>query len=153
MHATRKHQRNTSDFALIAIGIFKLIKTALLIALGVILIRWRNEDLGAAASRWIGNLWLGRSSVDALLTRLSLMSRETIDRFTIGSFTYAVLLSIEGIGLCRRKRWAEYLTVGITASLLPFEFYELAHRITVSGIVITLANIAILIYLVARLRK
>src|SRR5205085_758284 len=82
---------------------------------------WRNEDLGAIASRWIGKLWLSRSYFDVFLTWLSFMSRETIDQFTVGSFTYAVLLSIEGIGLCRRKRWAEYMTVGITASLLPFE--------------------------------
>jgi uncharacterized membrane protein (DUF2068 family) len=84
---------------------------------------------------------------------LSLLSPQTINQCTVASFLYAVLLAIEGIGRCLRKRWAEYLTIGITASLLPFEFYELAHRVTVSGIVITLLNLAILLYLVVRLFK
>jgi uncharacterized membrane protein (DUF2068 family) len=153
MHAATKSRRKRSDLAIIAIGIFKLVKSVSLLALGVALIYWRNEDLGEVASRWIANVWLGRPYVDTLLVKLSLMSKQTIDEFAIGSFVYSVLLLVEGVGLCLRKRWAEFLTVGITASLLPFEFYELAHRVTPSGIAITLLNLAILVYLVVRLFK
>ena len=153
MQAAAKHRNGKSDWAIVAIGIFKLVKSILLFALGVALVHCRNKDLGEVASRWIANVWLGRSYVDALLVKLSLLSKETIDQFAIGSFVYSVLLLVEGVGLCLRKRWAEFLTVGITASLLPFEFYELARRVTPSGIVITLLNLAILVYLVVRLFK
>jgi len=153
MHAVAKHRNGKSDLAIVAIGIFKLAKSAILLALGVTLISCRNKDLGEVASRWMTNVWLGRSYIDAALMKLSFMNKETIDEFAIGSFVYSVLLLIEGIGLSLRKRWAEFLTVGITASLLPFEFYELYQRVTVSGVVITALNLAILVYLIVRLSK
>ena len=43
--------------------------------------------------------------------------------------------------------------VGITASLLPFEFYELCHRLTATGVIITVINILILWYLIVQLMK
>ena len=97
------------------------------------------------------NLWLGRPYVDAVLVKLSLLSKETIEKFAIGSFVYSVLLFIEGVGLCLRKRWAEILTVGITGSLLPFEFYELYQHVTVPRAVVTILNLAILVYLIVQL--
>jgi uncharacterized membrane protein (DUF2068 family) len=153
MHAVAKHRNGKSDLAIVAIGIFKLAKSAILLALGIALIHSRNKDLGEVASRWISNVWLSRPYVDAVIDKLSFMSRETINRFAIGSFVYSVLLLIEGAGLCLRKRWAEYLTVGITASLLPFEFYELHKRVTATGVVITTVNLVIVVYLIMRLLR
>lgn len=151
MLAATEARSGRSNFAIVAIGVFKLVKSGLLLALGIALVHWRNEDLGDVASRWITRLWLGRSFVDALLVKLSLLSRETIDEFAVGSFVYSALLLVEGVGLCLRKRWAEFLTVGITASLLPFEIYHLARKVTVMGVIVSLANLAVVIYLVARL--
>src|SRR3954469_5983915 len=142
-----------SDLTILAIGILKLLKCASLVVIGIALVRYHDKDRGEGAARWLARLWLSRSYFDAMLVRLSLMSKETIDEFAIGSFVYAVLLAIEGVGLTMQKRWAEYLTVLITASLLPFEMYELTQRLTVSGVIVTLINLAIVIYLVVRLVK
>jgi hypothetical protein len=151
MCASAKHSNGKSDWAIVAIGILKMLKSASLLALGIALIYYRNEDLGKVASRWITNVWLGRSYVDAVLVKLSFLSKDKIDEFAIGSFVYSALLLIEGVGLCLRRRWAEFLTVGITASLLPFEFYELYQRVTATGVVVTVLNIAIVVYLIKRL--
>jgi uncharacterized membrane protein (DUF2068 family) len=140
-----------SDATIIAIGVLKLLKCASLVAIGIALVYCRNKDLGEIASRWLGRLWLGRSYFDAMLVRLSSISKESVDKFAIGAFVYSVLLAIEGVGLVMRKHWAEYLTVIITASLLPFEIYELTQRLTISGVLVTLANLAIVVYLVVRL--
>jgi len=153
MHPTPMPQHKKSDWAIVSIGILKLVKSASLLALGVVLIHWRNKDLGEEAARWLKDAWLGRPHVDAMLVKLSLMRKETIDEFAIGSFVYSALLLVEGIGLCLRKRWAEFLTVGITASLLPFEFYELHRHVTVSGVGVTVFNLAIVVYLIVRLYK
>ncbi len=123
----------------------------LLLALGIALVHWRDKDFGALASKWIDRLSLSPSYFDSLIARLSFVSRDTVDQLAIGSLFYAALLLIEGVGLCLRKRWAEYLTIGITSSLLPLEFYELYEALTLPRIVITIVNIAIVIYLVARL--
>jgi len=151
MPAAPKHSHGKSDWAIVAIGSFKLAKSAGLLALGIALVYYRNKNLGEVASRWITNVWLGRSYVDAVLVKLSFLNKEKIDEFAIGSFFYSALLFVEGVGLCLRKRWAEFLTVGITASLLPFEFYELYQRVTISGVVISALNLAIVVYLILRL--
>jgi hypothetical protein len=146
-----KNPHGKSDWAILGIGILKLAKSAGLLALGIALICNHNKDLGEVASRWITNVWLGRSYVDAVLVKLSLLPKETIDEFAIGSFVYSALLLVEGVGLCLRRRWAEFLTVGITASLLPFEFYELYQRVTATGVSATVLNLAIVVYLIVRL--
>ena len=151
MQDVAERRNKKSDWAIVVIGVLKLVKSVSLLALGLTLIHWRHKDLGQVASRWLKDAWLGRPYVDAVLVKLSLMRKETIDEFAIGSFVYSALLLVEGIGLCLRKRWAEFLTVGITASLLPFEFYELYRRVTLPGIVVTVLNLAILVYLILRL--
>jgi uncharacterized membrane protein (DUF2068 family) len=70
-----------------------------------------------------------------------------------GSFFYALLESVEGVGLIRRRHWAEYLTVIATGSLLPLEVIELSHKISVIRVGVFLANIAILVYLLVMLRR
>jgi len=60
---------------------------------------------------------------------------------------YAVVEGIEAVGLWYLKRWAEYLTFLVTASLLPFEVYEIAHRASPLKIVAFIINVAVVIYL------
>jgi uncharacterized membrane protein (DUF2068 family) len=59
----------------------------------------------------------------------------------------------EGVGLALRKRWAEYLTIISTASLLPLEVYEIAKGASPAKILVLLANIAIVVYLVIEVRR
>lgn len=61
--------------------------------------------------------------------------------------TYAVLYATEGIGLWLQKRWAEYLTTVATASLIPFEIWELTRGFSVLKVVALAVNIAIVLYL------
>ena len=44
------------------------------------------------------------------------------------TLAYAAVFAVEGIGLWMRRRWAEWLTTIITASLIPLEVWELFHR-------------------------
>jgi uncharacterized membrane protein (DUF2068 family) len=59
----------------------------------------------------------------------------------------------EGAGLALRRRWAEYFTIIITASFLPLEIYELVHRVTGVKVVVMAINLAILVFLIARVRR
>jgi uncharacterized membrane protein (DUF2068 family) len=60
---------------------------------------------------------------------------------------YAAVEGIEAAGLWRQRRWAEYLTFVVTASLLPLEVYELSDRLSVSKVVAFVINVAVVIYL------
>jgi uncharacterized membrane protein (DUF2068 family) len=60
---------------------------------------------------------------------------------------YAVVEGIEAVGLWMQKRWAEYLTLVVTASLLPFEIYELYTRLTALKVLALIVNVAVVFYL------
>lgn len=65
------------------------------------------------------------------------------------SATYAVIETVEAIGLWKDQRWAEYLTAIATAGFLPLEIYELSERVTVLRVGALVINIAVLVWLVA----
>jgi uncharacterized membrane protein (DUF2068 family) len=60
---------------------------------------------------------------------------------------YAAVEGIEAFGLWWQRRWAEYLTFLVTASLLPLEVYEIANRLSPLKILTFLINVAVVVYL------
>jgi uncharacterized membrane protein (DUF2068 family) len=60
---------------------------------------------------------------------------------------YAAVEGIEAVGLWYQRRWAEYLTLLVTTSLLPLEIYEIFNRATVFKVVAFVINAAVVIYL------
>lgn len=65
---------------------------------------------------------------------------------------YAAVEGVEAVGLWLQKRWAEYLTFVVTASLLPLEIYELAHRATPFKVIAFVVNVAVVVYLLVAKR-
>lgn len=65
---------------------------------------------------------------------------------------YAGLEITEGVGLAMRRRWAEYLTVIATGLLIPYEAWEVAHRLTLLRVGALLVNVAVVGYLAYRKR-
>jgi uncharacterized membrane protein (DUF2068 family) len=60
---------------------------------------------------------------------------------------YAAVEGIEAVGLWCQQRWAEGLTLFVTASLLPLEIYEIANRATVFKVIALVINVAVVVYL------
>jgi uncharacterized membrane protein (DUF2068 family) len=60
---------------------------------------------------------------------------------------YAAVEGIEALGLWIQRRWAEYLTFLVTASLLPFEIYEIVTRTTALKVIAFVINVVVVIYL------
>ncbi|WP_328333645.1 MULTISPECIES: DUF2127 domain-containing protein [unclassified Streptomyces] len=60
---------------------------------------------------------------------------------------YALIEIVEGVGLWRAKRWAEYLTVVATAMFLPLEIYELTEKISWLKIATLTINILAVLYI------
>jgi uncharacterized membrane protein (DUF2068 family) len=71
----------------------------------------------------------------------------TLTKIGLVVSAYAVVEGIEAVGLWLMKRWAEYLTFIVTASLLPFEVYELTVKVSPFKVIALIINIAIVVYL------
>jgi uncharacterized membrane protein (DUF2068 family) len=136
------------------IGLFKLMKAILLIAVGVGAFKMIHSDVTDVATRMVARLGLdpgGRYVGRALLSTASL-TPDKIRALGVGSFLYAALFLTEGTGLLMAKRWAEWFSVIITSSLLPFEIYEIHRHPTSLKVVALLVNLAFVAYLLYRIR-
>jgi uncharacterized membrane protein (DUF2068 family) len=145
----------SSDTRLIRlIALFKLLKAALLIAIGAGALKLLHRDLASLLEHWIAMLGLhpGGRFLETFLQKAANLTPHQIRSFGIISFIYAGLFLTEGIGLWLLKRWAEWLTVIITSSLVPLEIYEIVRRPTAVRIPLLLINIALAAYLLYRLR-
>lgn len=65
---------------------------------------------------------------------------------------YALIEGAEGVGLAMRRRWAEYLIVFASGFLIPYEVYEVIHRVTVFRIGGLILNVIVVAYLAWRKR-
>jgi uncharacterized membrane protein (DUF2068 family) len=134
------------------IGVFKLVKAVVLGALGIAGLMGLPEPFVRVALRglrWTGAL-SGHQIVRRAIVKLLSLSDQTLRELAIAGLCYATVFAVEGIGLLRRRRWAEWLTVVVTASFLPFEIYELVRRFGPAKVVALAINAAIVIYLVRR---
>src|SRR2546428_7383668 len=136
------------------IGIFKLLKGLLLPAVALGPRHYVHRDLAEAAFHFVRRLHVdpeGRLAEPAL-RRLTGLDPRMLMRFSLGALAYAAVLLTEGIGLLMAQRWAEYLTIVITASLIPLEVYELVGHTNVTRVTVLVVNLAIVIYLIVRVR-
>jgi uncharacterized membrane protein (DUF2068 family) len=145
----------SSSSVLVLIGLFKLLKALLLIAVGIGAIRLLHRDLAGAATHWIEVLRVDPENryVHGLLVRIFRVTPRELKALSVGTFLYAGLFATEGVGLLLRKRWAEYFTIVTTSLLIPLELYELARHFTLPKLGVTVVNLLIVWYLAARVRS
>lgn len=135
------------------IAAFKLVKATLLIAAGVGAFKLLNPAVEERLRQWLLALSFayGRPFLLHLLARVSGLSDKRLGALGIVAFAYSALFFTEGIGLWLAQRWAEYLTVIATASLVPVEVYGVARGASTIKIAALLTNLAMVAYLVYRL--
>jgi uncharacterized membrane protein (DUF2068 family) len=147
---------NFSHDAMIrCIGAFKLFKAACLIVIGFGLLKLIHTDVGTQLENWVATLGFdpGSRMINHAIQKTTDLSPARFKEFGVVSFVYAGLFLTEGIGLCRLKHWAEWFTVVITSSLLPFEIYEIIHRGSVIKVFVLILNILVVVYLLFRISR
>ena len=141
-----------SDRVIALIGVFKLLKAALLVAFGIAGLAAPPSALAHRARHllsWMG-LSPGGKTLAHLLAKLGSVDGEMARKLAVASLCYAAVFLVEGVGLSLKKRWAEWLTVFVTGSFIPLEIYEAVEHFSLSKIVALILNVAIVIYLVWR---
>src|SRR5262245_39017059 len=120
--------RHRPDILIRLIALFKLVKAAMLIAIGLGALSMRHDH--SWLSTWIHALAADPHGkyVTELLAKISSFDPHDLRRIGIGSMIYALVYVIEGIGLMGRRAWAEVMTSIITTSFIPLEIYELVKH-------------------------
>jgi uncharacterized membrane protein (DUF2068 family) len=137
------------------IALYKLVKVLLLLGVAYGELRLRDASIAAKLLSWAQARPYGLEHriVTQLLEWFSGLSVSRINALRIVTLVYAAIFAIEGVGLWMEKRWAEWLTTIITASLIPLEAWEIFFRPTVGKVLILLANVAVVGYLIWHVRK
>ncbi len=137
------------DRVITLIGAFKLAKALLLIAVGIGALAAVHGDV----SHWVAAVRVDPNNRYIERVLAFAQDPKKLHELGIGTFIYAAVFALEGIGLLAHKRWAEYVTIIITTSFIPLEVYELVEHRSAAKLVILIANLAIVVYLVVRVSR
>ena len=145
-----QEKRGRLDRGIILIGFFKLLKGVLFVLLGIGAFRLIHRDILDVVTGWLINMHFDPESrfVNLILDKAALIDAHRMRQISIAIFCYAGVDFIEGTGLVLEKTWAEYLTLILTASFLPWEFFEILRRPTWMKAGLTFINVLVVVYLV-----
>jgi len=134
---------------LVLIAVFKLAQAVLFIAMGVGLLRLLHKDIGDALENLVYHLRFNPESrlVNFILEKAAIVDDKMLRRISAVFFLYAAVDLVEGTGLYLEKVWAEFVTLAITASFLPWEIYEVHRRLTWPRVSLLAINALVLLYL------
>jgi uncharacterized membrane protein (DUF2068 family) len=153
MTSTRKTQKQGRG--LLVIAAFKILKGVALMALGFGALHYLHRDRAAAVAHWVNLLRIDPHNhyLVWIVGKLTNVDEKKLHELSVGTFFYSALFLCEGVGLALRKRWAEYLTIISTASLMPIEIFEIYKGPSAAKAILLLVNLGIVAYLVRELRS
>jgi uncharacterized membrane protein (DUF2068 family) len=137
------------------IALYKIVKVVLLLAVAYGELRLSDASIVEKLLSWAQDRPYGlehRIVVQAL-GWFSGLSASRVHALRLVTLVYAAVFAVEGVGLWMEKRWAEWLTTIITASLIPLEAWEIFFRPTIGKVLILIANLAVVGYLVWHVRR
>jgi uncharacterized membrane protein (DUF2068 family) len=151
----KERSHSHGDGALLLIAVFKFIKGAVLLALAFGALTLLHKDVASEVESWLDQLRIDPDNqfIGALLSKLQLVHSKELKELSALGAAYAGLFLTEGTGLLFQKRWAEWLTIVATSSLMPIEVYELVEKFTAVRLFALLINAAVVLYLIYLVRQ
>lgn len=140
---------------LLLIALYKLLGALLFVGVGVGALQLLHKDINDVVWRMISDFKMNPESrfVNFIFEKAELLTDPLLKRIGVGAFCYAAVGVIEAVGLYFEKTWAEFLTLIITASFLPFEIHEIMVRLTWMRVGLFIGNVIILLYLIKMLAE
>ncbi|MEH1932169.1 MAG: DUF2127 domain-containing protein [Nostoc sp.] len=132
---------------LVAIVLYKTFTALLLMATSIaLLLTLKNyQNLEAFSEDYVLE---GKSIIiDWLLNKVLNLNPRTLAFSGIGAGVYAIVTSIEAVGLWYEKRWAHVLVLVLVGISIPPEIYELIRGFSPLKILILVLNLAVFGYL------
>lgn len=134
------------------VAAFKFLKAFTLVGVGLGSLGMLDPRWNDAAHEWLKDLALNQGQGVAvalsehILASVGAASPRQLLVAAAGAFLYAAVFLVEGVGLWRYQRWAEYLTVLVTASFLPVEILSLHHWPLAGALLLNCLAIAYLVW-------
>ena len=152
MTDNHKHKRNVG---LVIIAIFKLFKAALLILIGIGFLKLVHRDAEPTVRAFLAHFRGDPDSryLHALIAKITSLSPKKLELIGVGSFIYATLFLVEGIGILCEKTWAEWLAVISGSGFIPLELSEVLVHHSWRRLLVLVINIAIVTYMLRELRR
>jgi uncharacterized membrane protein (DUF2068 family) len=159
---TQKHQSSTPsehiqarDTGLFLIGLFKLSKAIFFLGVSLGALHFLHHDLSETFDHVVRELRFDPESrlVDFVTDHLPEVTHHRLRLISLGTFLYAALCTTEAYGLLRRRVWAEFVTMWLSVSFLPWELWEIVRRPTMWHLGILLANLVVVAYLFWMLKR
>jgi uncharacterized membrane protein (DUF2068 family) len=137
------------------IGTLKLVSGLIAVCVGIGATRFLAHDPGPKLERALTHLGLDPQNelIHRVIAWITGMDQNHLRAIAAGTFFYALLHCLEGIGLILEKAWAGYLVVIATSTLIPFEIYEIFKKPTLLRFSLFLLNVGFVVYLIVVLRK
>jgi uncharacterized membrane protein (DUF2068 family) len=144
-----KRSHSHGDRALLVIAVFKFVKGTVFLALAFGALSFLHKDVASQVEHWLDQLRIDPDNqfIGPILSKLQLVHTKELKELSALGTGYAVLFLTEGIGLLFRKRWAEWLTIVATSSLMPLEMYERIKEFTAVRLLALLVNAAVVLFL------
>ncbi len=153
--ADRKNEGARHDRLLPWIAAERSVRAIVLLAIGLVLITHPHTNWGHTITNLARHLGFDPShnGIQKFIAKIQAISPNRYEVFGVIAIGYGLLEAAEGYGLWRRRRWGEYLTVLATSLLFIPEIYELVKKPSALKVAALLANIAVVVYLIIRLRR
>lgn len=113
------------------------------------LLGFLHKDIDVVAAAWLSRMGmdLQNQHIASLLEKLDLVTDRQLCQWSCLTSAFAGVFLTQGTGLWLRQRWAEYLTLGATASLIPFELFEVCRHPDGTRLTVLALNIVVVLVL------
>ncbi|MHB8242321.1 MAG: DUF2127 domain-containing protein [Solirubrobacteraceae bacterium] len=130
-------------------------RAVVLVVVGIVLVTHPHANWASEVANFAQRLGLDPKDnwIHRLIEKVSKISSSQDLVFGVAALLYGVLEGAEAYGLWTRRRWGEWLTVVATSLLFIPALWELAKSATLLKLGALLVNIAVVIYLIWRLRR
>jgi uncharacterized membrane protein (DUF2068 family) len=128
-------------------------KGLLLCLLAIGILGFLHKDVDTIVGNWMTLLGFNMENrhVVTFLARLDKVTDKQLAEWSGITFAVAGMFVTQATGLLLRQQWAKYLTVSVTASLIPVEIFELFRHFGWIKVGVLGANIAIVTFLIVSL--
>ena len=143
------------DSGLFLIGLFKLSKAIFFLGVSLGALHFVHHDLSGTVDRTMRQLHFDPEGhlVDLITDRVAQVTHHKLRLISMGTSLYAALCTTEAYGLLTKKVWAEFVTLWLSVSFLPWEAFELVRHPSLWHVTILVVNLIVVAYLLWMLRR